>query len=80
MSDTEWNEREWQRPYNSVLSETEYGDPERLNQFREEFPLHPPIVRTETPPAKTLDYKASFHILDNQSQDSDEGDDFFIVQ
>ena len=64
-----------------MLSETEYGDPQRLNLFREEFPLHPVFERTETPPAKTLDYKASFHILDNHSQgDTDEDNDFFVVQ
>ena len=63
-----------------MLSETEYGDPERLNQFREEFPLHPVIERTETPPAKTLDYQASFHILDNQKSEDTEGDNFFVVQ
>jgi hypothetical protein len=80
LSDTEWNEREWQRAYNSELSETEYGDPQRLNLFREEFPLHPVLERTETPPAKTLDYKASFHILDHHSQgDTDEDNDFFVV-
>ncbi len=67
MSEAEWNEKEWQRPFNSLISETEYGDPQRLNLFREEFPM--PGTHMDTPPiieeAKTLDYKASFHILDN---------------
>ena len=56
------------RPYNSLMSETDYGDPQRLFEFREE------LEGREPENSRTLDYKASFHILDPNPLGLSEGD------
>lgn len=56
-----YHEEDWVRKVKSLISETDYGDPQRLFDFREELE-----GRFNDDPARsrTLDYKASFHILD----------------
>jgi hypothetical protein len=56
-----YREEDWIRKVKSLISETDYGDPQRLNDFREELDG---LYNDEGARSRTLDYKASFHILD----------------
>lgn len=56
-----YREGDWVRKVNSLISETDYGDPQRLLDFREELDG---LLNDDAARSKTLDYKASFHILD----------------
>jgi len=56
-----YREEDWVRKVNSLISETDYGEPQRLFDFREELEA---MFNDEGARSRTLDYKASFHILD----------------
>jgi hypothetical protein len=56
-----YREQDWVRQVKSLISETDYGDPQRLYDFREELDGR---FNDDGARSKTLDYKASFHILD----------------
>ena len=63
------------RAFHSVMSEGEYQDPVGLQEFREEFDeMLRRLLEDEMNRTKTVDYKASFHILRNRRHSS-MGDD-----
>lgn len=66
-----YHEEDWVRQVKSVISETDYGDPQKLFDFREELAQH---FMDDAARSKTLDYKASFHILDPNPQGLDSDD------
>lgn len=56
------------RPFHSLLSEDDYPDPQALQDFRDEFDeMLRQILEEEANRTKTVDYKASFHILNKLS-------------
>ena len=63
------------RSYNSVLSEEDYADPSRLQDFRDEFDeMLRKIIEDDLNRTKTLDYNASFHIYDKERSSDSEFD------